>query len=48
MFMKDHFCLLKTSNSEQNVCVSAENTKVVDFLQQQNQDLIQENASKTQ
>ena len=48
MFMKGHFCLLKTSNSEQNVCVSAENTKVVDFLQQQNQDLIQENASKTQ
>ena len=46
MFMKDQFCLLKNSNSEQNVCESAENTKVIELLQQQNQNLIQENASK--
>ena len=48
MFMKDQFCLLKNSNSEQNVCESAENTKVIELLQQQNQNLIQENALKTQ
>ena len=46
MFIKDQFCLLKNSYSEQNVCVSAENTKVIELLQQQNQNLIQENASK--
>ena len=46
MFMNYQFCLLKNSSSEQNVCVSAENTKVIEFLQQQNQNLIQENASK--
>ena len=46
MFIKDQFCLLKNSNSEQNVCESAENTKVIELLQQQNQNLIQENASK--
>ena len=46
MFMKDQFCLLKNFNSEQNVCVSAENTKVIELLQQQNQNVIQENASK--
>ena len=46
MFMKDQFCLIKTSNSEQNVYVSTENTKVIELLQQQNQNLIQENASK--
>ena len=47
MFMKDQFLLLKNSNSEQNVCESAENTKVIELLQQQNQNLIQENASKS-
>ena len=31
MFMKDQFCLLKNSNSEQNVCESAENTKVIEL-----------------
>ena len=46
MFMKDQFCLIKMSNSEQNVYVSTENTKVIELLQQQNQNLIQENASK--
>ena len=46
MFINDQFCLLKSSYSEQNVCVSAENTKVIELLQQQNQNLIQENASK--
>ena len=46
MFMKDQFCLVKNSNSEQNVCVSAENTKVIELLQQQNENLIQENAWK--
>ena len=35
MFLKDQFYLLKNFDSEQNVCVSAEN-----------QNLIQENASK--
>ena len=44
--MKDQFCLLKNSNSEQNVCVSAENTNVIELLIQQNQNLIQENASR--
>ena len=44
MFMKDQFCLVKNSNSEQNVCVSAETTKVIELLQQQNENLIQENA----
>ena len=48
MFMKDQFRILKNSNSEQNVCESAENTKVIELLQQQNQNLIQENALKTQ
>ena len=47
MFMKDQFLLLKNSNSEQNVYESAENTKVIELLQQQNQNLIQENASKS-
>ena len=46
MFMKYQFCLLKNSNSEQNVCVSAENTNVIELLIQQNQNLIQGNASK--
>ena len=46
MFMKNQFLLLKNSNSEQNVYESAENTKVIELLQQQNQNLIQENASK--
>ena len=46
MFVKDKFYLLKNSNSEQNVCVSAEKTKVTELLQQQIQNLIQENASK--
>ena len=46
MFMKDQFCLLKNLNSEQNVCASAENTKVIELIQQQNQNVIQENASK--
>ena len=30
IFMKNQFCLLKNSNSEQNVCVSAENKKVIE------------------
>ena len=45
MFTKDQFCLLKNyknSNSERDVCVSAKNTKVIELLQQQNQNLIQE------
>ena len=46
MFMKDQFRLLKNSNSEQNICESAENTKIIELLKQQNQNLIQENASK--
>ena len=46
MFIKDQFCLLKNLNSEQNVCASAENTKVIELIQQQNQNVIQENASK--
>ena len=46
MFMKDQFCLLKNSNSEQDICELAENTKVIVLLKQQNQNLIQENASK--
>ena len=46
MFIKDQFCLLKYSSSKKNVCESAENTKVIELLQQQNQNLIQENASK--
>ena len=46
MSMKDQFCLLKNSNSEQNVCMPAENMKVIELLQQQNQNLIQENAFK--
>ena len=46
MFMKDQFRLLKNSNSEENICESAENTKVIELLQHQNQNLIQENASK--
>ena len=31
MFMKDQFRLLKNSNSEQNVCESAENTEKLTF-----------------
>ena len=46
MFMKDQFCLIKMSNSEQNIYVSTENTKVIELLQQQNQNLIQENVSE--
>ena len=46
MFMKDQFRLLKNSNSEQNVCESAENTEVIELLQQQNQNSIRKNASK--
>ena len=46
MFMKDQFCLTKMSNSEQNIYVSTENTKVIELLQQQNQNLIQENVSE--
>ena len=46
MFMKDQFRLLKNSNSEQNVWESAENTRVIELLQQQNQNLIRENALK--
>ena len=46
MFIKDQFHLLKYSNSKQNVCETAENKKVIELLQQQNQNLIQENASK--
>ena len=30
IFMKNQFCLLKNSNSEQNVCVSPENKKVIE------------------
>ena len=45
--MKDQFCFLKNSNSEQSVRVPAESTKVIELLQQQNQNLIQENASKS-
>ena len=44
--MKDQFRLLKNSNSEQNVCESAENTEVIELLQQQNQNSIRKNASK--
>ena len=44
--MKDQFRLLKNSNSEQNVCESTENTKVIELLQLQNQNLIQQNVSK--
>ena len=46
MLMKDQFRLLKNSNSEQNVCESAENTEVIELLQQQNQNSIRKNASK--
>ena len=46
MFTRDQFCLLKNSNSEQNVCVSSESRKVIKLLQQQNQNLIQQNALK--
>ena len=46
MLMKDQFRLLKNSNSEQNVWESAENTRVIELLQQQNQNLIRENALK--
>ena len=46
MSMKDQFCLLKNSNSEQNLCMPAENMKVIELLQQQNQNLIQENTFK--
>ena len=46
MFIKDQFCLLKYSSSKKNVCESAENTKVIELLQQQNQNLKQKNASK--
>ena len=46
MFMKDQFRLLKNSNSERNVCESAENTEVIELLQQQNQNSIRKNASK--
>ena len=38
--MKDQFRILKNSNSEQSVCESAENAKVIELLQQQDQDLI--------
>ena len=44
MFVKNQFCLLK--NSKQNVYVSAENKKIIELLQQQNQNLIKENTSK--
>ena len=40
MFMKYQFRIQKNSTSEQNVCESAENTKVIELLQQQDQDLI--------
>ena len=46
MFMKDRFCLLQNPNSEQKVCESAEDTKIIELLQQQNQNPIQENALK--
>ena len=44
--MKDQFCLLKKFINEENICVSAEKTKIIELLQQQNQNLKQENASK--
>ena len=46
MFMKDQFRLLKNSNCEQNVWESVKNTRVIELLQQQNQNLIRENALK--
>ena len=44
MFVKNQFCLLK--NSKQNAYVSAKNKKIIELLQQQNQNLIKENTSK--
>ena len=41
IFMKDQFCLLKNFNNEENICVSAEKTEVIELLQQQNQNLKQ-------
>ena len=32
MFMKDQFRLLKNSSSEQNICESVENRKVIEFF----------------
>ena len=44
MFVKNQFCLLK--NGKQNAYVSAKNKKIIELLQQQNQNLIKENTSK--
>ena len=44
--MKDQFRLLKKSNCEQNAWESVENTRVIELLQQRNQNLIRENALK--
>ena len=46
MCMKERLYLLKTSINQTNANESAENAKMIQPLQQQNQNLVEENASK--
>ena len=46
MCMKERLYLLKTSINQTNANESAENAKMIQLLQQQNQNLVEENASK--